>query len=275
MNVLGVMAQSACADAPGFAPAMKARDFMATKLVTLSPGMDAFDAIDQLLSQRISGAPVLDSDGRFLGVFSEKDSMRALLSAACEQLPSAPVETLMNRDLDRTVSPETDLFEVAKIFVETPYRRLAVVEDGRLVGQISRRDVLKAEQKFTSGIRHRVSVLSSEITALNGNGDGADSRSEKRGEDVALPSNANQVSYFMDESARTISEGAGFLSVAQIFRDTPYRRLPVVRDGKLVGQVSRRDLLNTINQLTAVTPTREKTLLYLSSLVDREDAPVF
>ena len=49
-----------------------AQDIMVTNLVTLAPSMDVFDAIDLLLKNRVSGAPVIDDQGEFLGVFSEQ-----------------------------------------------------------------------------------------------------------------------------------------------------------------------------------------------------------
>ena len=56
--------------------------------------------------------------------------------------------------------------------------------------------------------------------------------------------------------------------MAQIFFDTPYRRLPVLRDERLMGQVSRRDLLSATHDLMAIaSPPPEKALLYLSALV--------
>ena len=78
----------------------------------------------------------------------------------------------------------------------------------------------------------------------------------------------------MDRNAQTISEGTGFLGVAQLFLDTPHRRLPVLRDGELVGQISRRDLLNAANDLFPSSKDRGKSLLYLSSLIDRNDCPI-
>ena len=70
----------------------------------------------------------------------------------------------------------------------------------------------------------------------------------------------------MDSDARTITEDADLLGIAQIFLLTPYRRLPVLRDGKLVGQVSRRDLLAVTHRLIEVPQHREKATLYLSAL---------
>ena len=62
-----------------------ARDFMITRLVTLRPEMDVIKAVQLLLKNRISGAPVVDSDGTYLGIFSEKCSMNVLLDAAYER----------------------------------------------------------------------------------------------------------------------------------------------------------------------------------------------
>ena len=120
-----------------------ARDFMVTKLVTLRPEMDVIEAVQLLLKNHISGAPVVDADGTYLGVFSEKCSMNVILDAAYDQLPSSQVRLFMNTEA-QTINPDTHLLSIAQVFLLTPYRRLPVLEDGRLVGQVSRRDVLKA-----------------------------------------------------------------------------------------------------------------------------------
>jgi predicted transcriptional regulator len=120
-----------------------ARDFMVRKLITLRPEMDVLEAVQLLLKNRISGAPVVDAEGNFLGVFSEKCSMQVLLDAAYEQLPSNEVRLFMDQDA-QTIAPETQLLSIAQVFLLTSYRRLPVLQDGRLVGQVSRRDVLNA-----------------------------------------------------------------------------------------------------------------------------------
>lgn len=124
-----------------------ARDCMVTKLVTLRADMDVVDAVNLLLKNRISGAPVIDADGQYLGVFSEKCSMHVILDAAYEQLPSNEVRALMDTQ-PRTIAPDTQLLSIAQVFLLTNYRRLPVVDaDGSLLGQVSRRDVLAAAMK--------------------------------------------------------------------------------------------------------------------------------
>ncbi|HMO83801.1 MAG TPA: CBS domain-containing protein, partial [Lacipirellulaceae bacterium] len=67
---------------------LTAREVMVTDLVTFSPETDVVRAVETLLAHRISGAPVVDAEGRFLGVFSEKCAMQVLLDAAYERLPT-------------------------------------------------------------------------------------------------------------------------------------------------------------------------------------------
>lgn len=137
---------------------MLARNIMVTRLVTLSPGMDVFDAIGLLLRHRISGAPVVSADGAYVGVFSEKCSMRVLLDAAHDSLPCSTIDCFVDKDA-RTIDEETDLLTIAHIFCTTPYRRLPVLRDGRVVGQVSRRDVLRAAFDMLSMAPDRETAL--------------------------------------------------------------------------------------------------------------------
>jgi CBS domain-containing protein len=258
MKILSAAARAAVARGVGLERLPCARNVMVTHLVTLTPEMDAFEAIDLLLKHRVSGAPVVDSKRRFQGLFSEKTSMTVLLNAAYDQLPTSIVGSFMDTDRACCVSEDKDLLSMAEIFLNTPYRQLPVVRDETLEGQVSRRDVLRAAFPYSREISHRQAALS-------------DWSAEQ--EFVSTVEN-EQVAAFMDRTAGTVTEETDILSIAQIFRHTPYRRLPVLRHGKLVGQVSRRDLLQAINDLIAVSPHREKTLLYLSALVARQDAPI-
>lgn len=124
-----------------------ARDIMISRLITLRPDMDVFDAIEQLVKHQISGAPVVDDAGHFVGVFSERCSISLLLAATYDRAPTNRIEPFIERDV-ATISPDTDLLTIAERFLNTDHRRLPVLDNGRLVGQISRRDVLKAAQRL-------------------------------------------------------------------------------------------------------------------------------
>ena len=126
------------------------REFMATSLVTVRPEMAVVDAAGVLLKHQISGAPVVDEEGRLLGLLSEHDCLRAVAAAEYELDAHDAVETvadLMTRDC-HTVSPDLDLFGLAHEFVTLRVRRFPVVEDDRLLGQVSRRDALRTAVKL-------------------------------------------------------------------------------------------------------------------------------
>lgn len=119
------------------------RDYMATELMTFSPEMEIADAIDRLVESRFSGAPVVDGDGRLIGMLSEKDCLKVAVLSNMQGVEPGLVGDYMSSLLD-SVTPELDLLEVANRFVRAPFKRFPVVEDGKLIGQISRADVLRA-----------------------------------------------------------------------------------------------------------------------------------
>ncbi len=127
------------------------KKYMVTKLVTFSPEMNALAAIRDLLNFKISGAPVVDKEGNIIGVFSEKDGMNTILDASYHNEIGALVSDLMSTEVF-TVKESASIMEVAEKFLSTSFRRFPVVDkDGRLVGQISRRDVLKAVEGLSKG----------------------------------------------------------------------------------------------------------------------------
>lgn len=124
-----------------------ARQMMVSNLVTLNEGMDALEAIDVLLKHRISGAPVVNDDGKFVGVFSESCCIRFLLALTYEQLPSTSLNGFVDRN-PPTINEETDLLTITQTFLNAECRRLPVLDnEGRLCGQISRRDIMRAALK--------------------------------------------------------------------------------------------------------------------------------
>ena len=119
------------------------KDYMSASLVTFTPDMDVMNAIDILVKNRISGAPVIDERGNLVGLLSEKDCMKVAIQAGYYEQLGGRVGDYMTKNVI-TVESEASVLEVAKLFMEKGPRRYPVVEDNRLVGQISRRDVLKS-----------------------------------------------------------------------------------------------------------------------------------
>lgn len=118
-------------------------DYMARDLITLSPRDEINAAMSMLLRHRISGAPVVDNSGALVGVLSKKDCLRAAIEASYYREWGTTVEKHMSKDV-QTLEAGTDILSAAKAFVDSAYRRFPVVQAGRLVGQISRADVLQA-----------------------------------------------------------------------------------------------------------------------------------
>lgn len=136
---------------------IKVRDYMTRHLVTFRSDTDLFTAINRLLEHRISGAPVVDSQGHLIGLLSEGDCLRGILSGAYYEAVGGTVSTYMTTTVE-TVSPEADIIELSERFLRGRRRRMPVIENGRLVGQISRHDVLRAVKEFAQHEQGELSV---------------------------------------------------------------------------------------------------------------------
>jgi len=124
------------------------REVMATGLLTLRADLPIFQAIMLLLKNRVSGAPVVDDQGKLLGILSEKDCLNVFANEAFFSINAGgQVGDYMSREV-LTIDPDDDVFKAAEIFMNNSFRRLPVVEDGNLVGQLSRRDILMASLKL-------------------------------------------------------------------------------------------------------------------------------
>ncbi|WAJ38840.1 CBS domain-containing protein [Pseudomonas sp. GOM7] len=126
---------------------IKVRDYMTRRLVTFRSDTDLFTAINRLLEHRISGAPVVDTQGHLIGMLSEGDCLRGILSGAYYEGTGGCVSAYMTTDVE-AIGPDVDVIELSERFLNGRHGRLPVVEDGRLVGQVSRHDVLRAVKEF-------------------------------------------------------------------------------------------------------------------------------
>jgi CBS domain-containing protein len=120
-----------------------ASDYMSGDPVTFTPEMDIHRAIKALLEHHISGAPVLDGDGGLVGVLTKKDCLKIAFSASYHQEWGGRVAEFMSADV-KTVEADTDIVEIAELFLNSRFRRFPVMRNGRVVGVISRHDVLRS-----------------------------------------------------------------------------------------------------------------------------------
>ena len=122
---------------------IKVSDYMAASLVTFNPDMEMRLAISLLVEKRISGAPVVDDHGNLVGVLSEQDCMKVALSAGYFDDYAGQVKDYMSSEVT-TIDADTSILTLAQLFIDSPFRRYPVMQNNRLVGQVSRRDVLRA-----------------------------------------------------------------------------------------------------------------------------------
>lgn len=119
---------------------LQVNDIMTPEIVTISPDASIRDAIELLLARRISGLPVTTADGRLVGILTEF----ALLALAYDKnVADHTVSDHMTHDV-LTVDATDSVNKVADLCIVHRVRRLPVLDQGRLVGLVSRRDVLES-----------------------------------------------------------------------------------------------------------------------------------
>lgn len=121
----------------------KVRDYMARQLITLSPEMEILRAVSILLKNDIGAAPVVNDTGSLVGILTERDCMQVVLNAGYHSEYGGQVAEFMSPEVE-TIAASESIVDVAKLFFGQRFHRYPVLENGRLVGQISRRDVLRA-----------------------------------------------------------------------------------------------------------------------------------
>ncbi|MGY8872463.1 MAG: CBS domain-containing protein [Pseudomonadales bacterium] len=128
---------------------VKAQDYMCQSLITFSPETDLFIAIDTLINERITGAPVINSEGDLIGLMTEIECLKAILNLTYNEGEMGGTVGEYMTEETYTIAHNADIIKVAEEFINNRRRRLPVVREGKLVGQISRRDVLRAVQAFS------------------------------------------------------------------------------------------------------------------------------
>jgi predicted transcriptional regulator len=231
---------------------IKAGELMDIWSLVLNPHDDVFHSIGELISRKVSGAPVVDNEGHLLGVFSEQSAMHVFIGLCWEQLPSSKVTAWLDRHDDRQITEQTGLDEVLERFQQRPYRRLMVMRGPRLVGQLTRRDALQAALRTS---REPLTTSQSVVGEMQ----------------MGL---RTDVGSWTEADTTSTSISTDVLNLAQQFLRSSARQIAVLDGQKLLGQISRSDLLRAVQRFFPTTIVTEAVRpLYLSSL-GKHDASV-
>ncbi|MCP4169912.1 MAG: CBS domain-containing protein [Fuerstiella sp.] len=215
-----------------------AEEIMTRKLAVTSPDTDLSQATEELIKRRVSGLPVVDRTGNFVGRFSERTAIVALDlgtveddSAVTQQLQKICAADLMSRS-SLVLSSSLDVFQSINLLLAQKVSGASVVdEDGTLRGVFSE----KSAMRVFIGLCWE-QLPSSDITA-----------------------------WIVRAEERQITEDTRLNEILDRFHNTHYRRLIVLRGNKLIGEVTRREALqaalNISRELSATgePPTTESS----------------
>ena len=123
------------------------------ELVTFQPDTEIREVVKTLLKHEITGAPVVDANGALLGLIDDKDCLKVLIDAAYYNNMQRMTVANYTTNVMKTISDKTNVVEAANAFSRTIYKRLLILnDDGELVGQISRQDILRAISDYSKNI---------------------------------------------------------------------------------------------------------------------------
>ncbi len=125
--------------------AIRVKDYMKRKLITFTPEQNINEVMETILKQRITGGPVVDKHHNLIGIISDTDLMQVIGDSRYHNMPvgDRTVADYMSSQVS-TIDAEADIFDAASRFLKTGHRRFPVIENGKLIGQISRMDVIIA-----------------------------------------------------------------------------------------------------------------------------------
>ena len=140
---------------------MLVKDAMLPNPLTVGPDTSVAQFVDDVLGSNQTTGSVIDDDGRLVGVVSVLDVFRRILPSYVQPgrnlgamiheghfdeefaaLTTVPVRSIMTREVE-TLSPDEGIMRAIQIFVFDRYKTIPVVEDGKFVGSVTRRSVLR------------------------------------------------------------------------------------------------------------------------------------
>lgn len=128
---------------------LKAKDYMQTRPITFGADMMVQAAVAKFLNSHQLGGPVVDALGHLVGWVSEQDCIAVMLKEAYYDEPMAQVRDVMRKEV-LAVGPDTSILELAEMMMGHKPKIYPVVDEGRLLGVISRHNVMQAIQGFSA-----------------------------------------------------------------------------------------------------------------------------
>ena len=126
------------------------RDYMLHNPVKVKADDNVLDAMQVIIDNKISGVCVVDAESNLVGILSELDCLRAVLGATYNNTGIGSVREHMASDNLVVAHPDEDIVDVAQDMLLKNKRRRPVVENGKLIGQITCRQLLSAVKTFRS-----------------------------------------------------------------------------------------------------------------------------
>jgi len=128
---------------------IKVSDYMTRNLVVFNPKQSVLEVMDLLIKHNISGGPVVNENHELVGIISEGDCIKQISDSRYYNQPmdNINVEEHMITNVE-TIGGDMNIFDAGEKFLKSKRRRFPIIEDGKLVGQISQKDVLKAALKL-------------------------------------------------------------------------------------------------------------------------------
>jgi len=126
-------------------------DIMKHQLIVFKPEDTIHKVMEAFIKNRISGGPVVNEEGDLVGVISEADCMKEISDSRYFNMPilDKSVSYFMTKKVD-TIESNMSVFDAAALFSKSSRRRYPVMKDNRLVGQVSRKDIVIAALNMKS-----------------------------------------------------------------------------------------------------------------------------
>ena len=191
---------------------------MVKDVFTVPETMQLDEVAKLMLDNGIGSVPVIDDDGKMVGIVSKADFVTLAVGIAFDKIT---VKEIMTKDLT-VVSPTERLVHARRLMIENHVGRLPVVEDGELVGMLTSKDLMRAFIDFRKKVPEK--YQKSQIKEV-------------------------LVEYIMSSNPTVTSKDATISEVAKIMMETGYNGLPVVEGNDVVGIITQTDILRLIEKL--------------------------